>query len=80
MAKRVWKKPRLTFQVEDEDKAALDAVTAKVKRALPGVREQAQSLTLRAALRLGLAALDRDPEAAAKVQPPTIAPDASAQP
>jgi hypothetical protein len=70
-------KPKVSFQVEPEDEAAIAAVTSRVKQALPGLRDQAKSITMRAALRLGLEALARDPEQAAKVEPPTIDESAS---
>ncbi|MCW8141218.1 MAG: hypothetical protein KIT58_20140 [Planctomycetota bacterium] len=75
MAKREYKKPRLSLQVEHEDKAALDAVSDMVRKAMPGLGDQTLSITMRAALRLGLVELSRDPARAVTIEPPTIAPD-----
>lgn len=67
-------KPKISFQVEPEDKAAIDAVTAMVRKGMPALGDQSQSLVMRAALRLGLVELARDPGRVTTVEPPTIPP------
>ena len=75
---REYKKPRVSLQMEEEDRAALDAVSALVRKAMPGLGEQTLSITMRAAMRLGLVELAKAPERAVTVQPPVIDPEGGA--
>lgn len=59
------RKPRLSFQVDPEDKEAID----QLMRHLPN---HGQSQVLRSALRLGLAEIVKDQLLIGTIRPPTI--------
>jgi hypothetical protein len=61
-------KPKMSFLVEHEDKAALDAVVAAVAEVLPALGDSAQAIVQRAAFRIGLRALAKNPVQTATVR------------
>jgi len=67
------KKPKVGFQVEPEDKRALDAIIWLVQRDMPGLGEQSASIVMRAALRLGLTSILDDPNVIVATRPPDVA-------
>lgn len=61
------RKPRLSFQVEPEDREALDALLPLI----PGVKNMSESDVLRAVFRLGLRAVAAEPRSVMTVDTPT---------
>jgi hypothetical protein len=62
------RKPRLSFQIEPEDQAALDALLSLV----PGVQGTGVSLVLRAIFRLGMPELAKDVNRVLTAGPPRV--------
>jgi len=69
---RRYKKPRLSGQIEHADLAALEAVAAMVRERMPALGEHVMSVTMRGALRIGLAVLMREPEQVLLVRTPEV--------